>query len=89
MGIGPLASNEFSVPAQQRLGPHDEQRPPAVGEQSGGGHKEDSIRVVQVRSTDLPTQDCQFVMEHDDLEVLRGSLRNLNVSNVSTRRTTM
>jgi hypothetical protein len=73
-GIGPALRHQAPVPAQQGLGPHQEARPASAGKHTRGRGKEDPVGVGELGARNLPTEDRQFMAQHDDLEIL-GSRR--------------
>ena len=68
MGIGPAASNQIPVPAQQRVGLHEERATFGAGEQPAETGEERTIWWSGRRPGNLTTQDRHLVAEHDDLD---------------------
>ena len=68
-GTGPVPSHQAAVPAQQRLGPDEEDRPAPAGEEPGGSRQKDTVCFGQLRTGHLAAQDGEFVAQDHDLEV--------------------
>jgi hypothetical protein len=60
------------VPAQQRLGRHEETLPASPWQSSSRGSEKGPVGTSEARPLDLSPKDIQFVAEHDDLEILGG-----------------
>jgi hypothetical protein len=68
--VGPLPSNQATVPGQQRgLGNNPMQTPP-MGEQAGQGGEDRTIRPGGTSSGDLTAQHRDLVAHDEDLDVL-------------------
>lgn len=68
LGIRPSASNQVSMPSQQRLGLDEEPTPANLGHQLAQAGEDCSVGWPQSRTLDLATQDRDLVSEHDDLD---------------------
>jgi hypothetical protein len=71
MRIGPTAGDQPTVPAQQRLRPHQEDAPRAARQHPAEPREQQTIVRREPRTSDLPAKDREFVAEHQNLDLLR------------------
>src|SRR5919198_366906 len=74
MRVGPGASDQAAVPAQQRLGPDQEAGPAGPWQQAADGGQQSPVGGLEPGSWDLApaAQHGQLVAQHQDLQVLGG-----------------
>jgi hypothetical protein len=65
-----VAGDQSTVPAQQRLWPHQEDVPRAARQRAAQRGEQQPVMQLEPRLADLPAQDRQFVPEHENLELL-------------------
>ncbi len=68
--VGPLASYEFPVPAQQRLRRNEKRCPPVPGQDPAGGGKQDAVECGESGTASLATQYTELLPQYQDLQVL-------------------
>src|SRR6266705_1313398 len=66
---GPLPRHELSVPAQQRLGTHEEDVPARARQDPAERRQEGPVARAVHRPLDLATKDRESMTKHDDFEV--------------------
>jgi hypothetical protein len=71
--VSPAPADQAPVPAQQRLGPHEEARPAASRRHLADRGQQRPVSGLQPGTCGLATQHGRVVAEHQDLEVL-GSI---------------
>jgi hypothetical protein len=72
MWVGPRACDEPAVPAQQRLGLHEEARPAGSGQCPADGAKKGAVGGLEPGSRDSATQHRELAAQHQDLQILGG-----------------
>jgi hypothetical protein len=70
MGIRPTARDQSPMPAQQRLGPHEEDVPAAPRQHSTQRSEQRPVVRLEARPTGLSAKNRQLVPEYEDLELL-------------------
>jgi hypothetical protein len=70
--VGPGASDQPPVPAQQRLRLHEEARPAGPGQDAADRGEQRPVGGLQPESWELAAHDGELVAEHQDLKVLGG-----------------
>jgi hypothetical protein len=70
--VAPLATNQLSMPTEQRVGLDEEPRELRWGDQPAEAGKERSIRRSQGGAGHLPSKDRHLVTEHDDFDGQSG-----------------
>ena len=70
MRIRPAARDQSTVPAQQRLRPHQEDVPGAARQRAAQRCEQQPVTQLEPRLADLAAQNRQLVAEHEDLEFL-------------------
>jgi hypothetical protein len=70
LAVGPLASNQRAVPAQQRLGRDQKRRPPLYGERPAGGSQQDPVTCGELGPAGLAAQHPKLMPQDQDLQVL-------------------
>jgi hypothetical protein len=68
--IRPLLPDEFPVPAQQGLRPHDERGPAAPRQSPARRGQQDPVETVEPRTRHLPLEHLHLVPEHEELDVV-------------------
>ena len=66
--VGPLATDQLTMPTEQGIGLHEEPMELPSGDQPAEAGKECSIRGPQGRAVHLATEDRHLVTEHDDFD---------------------
>ena len=66
--VGPLATDQLTMPTEQGIGLHEEPMELPSEEQSAEAGKERPVRRLQSRTVDLATEDRHLMPEHDDLD---------------------
>ena len=69
--IGPAATDEIAVPAQQRRRLDQERPPPLPRQQLAERRQQDTIARAQARPPELAPQHVQLMPQHQDLKLLR------------------
>ncbi len=72
-GLGPVARDATSVPAEQGVGGDDPTDAQSAGERCCYSAKQAAVLVVDKGAALLALEDGELVAEHDDLEVFRTS----------------
>jgi hypothetical protein len=67
--LRPLATHEFSMPAQKRLWPHDQAASARRRQESRHCGKEGAIGWPEPRTSLLPAKHGQLVAQHEQLDV--------------------
>ena len=65
--VGPLPSDEFTMPAQDRLRRDEEDAPGCLGNHADGGREQDAITATKSRSPDLAPHDGELVLKNEKL----------------------
>ena len=74
--IGPAASDEPTVPPEERLGPHQEVVPAAPRQHSTQRREHQPVVRLEPRPAGLPAKNRKLVPEHEDLQLLRTITAN-------------
>ncbi len=69
--VGPVVRDQSSMPREERVGLHQEHRPPLPVERPCECSQERTVVPVEVRSGDLSAQHRELVTKHEDLNILR------------------
>src|SRR6516225_9451169 len=69
---GPLAADQFSVPAQQRLRADQERPPTRAREEAAQGAEQQAVVGLEVRPADLAFEDAELVAKGENLDLERG-----------------
>jgi hypothetical protein len=70
--VRPGARDEAAVPAQQRLGLHEEARPAGPRQRPANRREQGTVGGLEPGTCDLAAQDCELVAEYQDLQILGG-----------------
>jgi len=70
--VGPRAGDQAPVPAQQRLGLHEEARPAGPGQHAADRGQQGAVCGLKPGTWDLPVQHRELVAEDEELQVLGG-----------------
>jgi hypothetical protein len=65
-----VVRDEASMPSQERVGLHEEDRPAVTVEHTSEPGEERPVVVFEARSRDLTLQDRELVAQHENLGVL-------------------
>jgi hypothetical protein len=66
-------SDQYAVPAQQRLRRDEKRRcPPLSGERAAGGGEQDPVACGELGPAGLAAQHPKLLPQHQDLQVLGG-----------------
>jgi len=80
VAVGPFASHEFAVPAQQCLG-RDEKRCPLLSRNHpAGGGEQDPVSYGELGATGLAAQHPKLMPQHQDLQVFGAVIAALCVN---------
>src|SRR5262249_50454917 len=67
---GPLPPNQLTVPAEHRLGRHEEGAPSLPRQVAAGRGEEGAVAPAEPRPADLPPEYSQLVAQNHDLQDL-------------------
>ena len=69
--VGPVVRDEASMPAKDRVGLHQEHRPPVAAEHARQRGEDRPVGGFETRSRHLTVQDRELMAQDEDLGVLR------------------
>jgi hypothetical protein len=69
---GPGTGDQPAVPAQQRLGLHEEARPAGSGQRAADGGEQGAVGRLEPRPWNLAAEHGELVAEDEELQVLGG-----------------
>jgi hypothetical protein len=64
--------DEPAMPTQDRLGCHEERRPPFAWQHAAQPGERDPVAVLELGPANLASQYLELFAQHDDLDVLRA-----------------
>jgi hypothetical protein len=67
--VGPVLRDEPSVPAQQRVGLHEQDRPPVTSQDASERGEEHAVDRFELGSGHLTAQYAQLMPENEDLSI--------------------
>jgi hypothetical protein len=70
LAVGPLASDQRAVPAQQRLGRDEKRCPPLTGERAARSREQDPVARGELGAAGLAAQHPKLMPQDEDLQVL-------------------
>ena len=70
--IGPLASDEIAIPAQNGLRSGQQDRPGRSGQDSAGIGEDEAVARLPARSAELPLEDAELMPECEHLSTELG-----------------
>src|SRR5207244_668944 len=69
MRVGPAVRDEASMPTQDRVGLHQQDRPVVTTERTRERGEDRSITWLEARTRDLASQHSELMAQHEDLDI--------------------